>query len=319
MKTATFSLAFLVGGVVGILGLTVSGALADPLKIMCIGDSITAGNTNAPTWTVPYTFGYRGPLYTKLKAAGYDFQFVGSSGEPWNLPYGEAFGVPATSVIQGPDLRAVGQDNHRGYAGVTTSQILNGGSAGGSTNTFPSIVDMISTDDPDIVLLMIGINGRPDAIANIGALVKGIVTTKPGVKLIIAQITPRTSTFTPPLNLLPPSDIARYNNYIKNVVMPNYPSDQYNVTLVDQYSGFIKSDGTVDTSLVIDDYYVHLTPAGNELVAQVWFDGIQRVAPAPEPTTSSLLGRTGHHAGCTRVLANSPLAFAAATGIGANP
>lgn len=293
MKQTTLILTLAVGA---ILGLAVHNASAAPLRIMCIGDSITAGSTNAPDWTVPFTFGYRGPLYTKLKAAGYDFQFVGSSGEPWNYPWGVAFGPSADIPIQGPDLRALGQDNHRGYSGATTSQILGGvpGGLGIGKNPIPGIVDMMNADDPDIVLLMIGINGRADAISNIGALVNGIVTTKPDAKLIIAQITPRTSTFTPPINAYPPADIAAYNNYIKDSVMPLYPaSSGYNVTMVDQYSGFIKPDGTVDTSLVIDDYYVHLTPAGNELVAQVWFDGIKAVAPVPEPSSLSLLGVSG--------------------------
>ena len=147
------------------------------LRIMPVGDSITAGYTNATTWTIPFTFGYRGPLYTKLTDAGYDFQFVGTSGEPWNYPFGAAFGIP--TVIQGPDLRTVGQDNHRGYGGATTSQILNGGVVGGSTNPFPGIVGMLNADNPDIVLLMIGTNGIADAMGNIDTLVNTIVTTKP--------------------------------------------------------------------------------------------------------------------------------------------
>lgn len=291
MKNTTILVTLVVSGM---LGLTANSAsAADPLRIMCIGDSITAGSTNAPDWTVPFTFGYRGPLCTKLKAAGYDFQFVGSSGEPWNYPWGVDFGPTADLPIQGPDLRALGQDNHRGYSGASTGQILNGvpGGLGSGHNPIPNIATMLNADDPDIVLLMIGTNSRPDAIANIGALVSRIVTTKPDANLIIAQITPRVDGKTPATNPppYPPADIATYNNYIKDSVMPLYPaSSGYHVTLVDQYSGFMNTNGTINTSLLIDDYGVHLTPEGNELVAQVWFDGIQAVAPVPEPTTLSL-------------------------------
>lgn len=284
MKKTTLTVALVVSG---ILGLMVGSASAAPLKIMCVGDSITAGSTNAPYWTVPFTFGYRGPLYTKLKAAGYDFQFVGSSGEPWCYPWGVDFGPTASIPIQGPDLRTLGQDNHHGYSGATTGNILNGGHVNGATNDFPGIVDTMNAENPDIVLLMVGTNDPDAATAstNINSIVNRIVTTKPDAQLIIAQITPR--------GTWPSSKIIDYNNYIKNVLMPNYPSDQYNVTMVDQYSGFLNANGSVNTSLLIDDYLVHMQPAGNEKLAQVWFEGIQAVASVPEPTTVSLLAGLG--------------------------
>jgi hypothetical protein len=34
-------------------------AAAKPLRILCVGDSITAGYTDNPTWDVPFEFGYR--------------------------------------------------------------------------------------------------------------------------------------------------------------------------------------------------------------------------------------------------------------------
>lgn len=266
-----------------------SASAADPLRIMCVGDSITAGSTNAPYWTVPFTFGYRGPLYTKLKAAGYDFQFVGSSGEPWNYPWGVDFGPTASIPIQGPDLRTVGQDNHRGYSGATTGQILGGvpGGLGDGKNPIPSIVDMVNADDPDIILLMLGTNdpNASTASANISTMVSRIATAKPDAQVIIAQITPR--------GTWPSAKIIDYNNYIKNVLMPECQRLHQNVTMVDQYSGFLNANGSVNTSLLIDDYLVHMQPAGNELLAQVWFDGIQSVVPVPEPATISLLAGLG--------------------------
>ncbi|HVJ46116.1 MAG TPA: thrombospondin type 3 repeat-containing protein, partial [Luteolibacter sp.] len=38
-----------------------------PLRIMPVGDSITAGYTDNPTWNEPFNFGYRSGLYTRLK------------------------------------------------------------------------------------------------------------------------------------------------------------------------------------------------------------------------------------------------------------
>jgi hypothetical protein len=136
------------------LGFATDGLAATALRIMPLGDSLTAGYTDPGVnpWTVPFTFGYRGPLYTKLTNAGYSVQFVGSSGEPWNLPFGASFDIPGS--IQGVDLRTIGQDNHRGYGGASTSQILNGGHVGGSSYNVPSVTTMLNADNPDVVLLM---------------------------------------------------------------------------------------------------------------------------------------------------------------------
>jgi hypothetical protein len=79
---------------------------AKPLRILCVGDSITAGYTDNPTWDVPFEFGYRQGLFERLKKAGCNFQFVGDSPEPWDW----RFGVPKNSPS--PDLRAIGQDRH---------------------------------------------------------------------------------------------------------------------------------------------------------------------------------------------------------------
>ena len=53
----------------GIFGLMADGASADTLRIMPLGDSITSGYTDS-SWSNPFTFGYRGPLYTRLTNAG---------------------------------------------------------------------------------------------------------------------------------------------------------------------------------------------------------------------------------------------------------
>lgn len=49
------------------------------VRILCVGDSITAGYTDNPKWEVPFEFGYRAGLFERLAKAGYQVQFVGSS------------------------------------------------------------------------------------------------------------------------------------------------------------------------------------------------------------------------------------------------
>jgi lysophospholipase L1-like esterase len=261
-----------------VLGMNINSASAVTWRIMPVGDSITAGYTNATDWTIPFTFGYRGPLYEKLSSAGYNFQFVGASGEPWNYPFGESFGIP--TVVQGTDLRKNGQDKHRGYGGATTSQILNGGVVSGSTNTFPGIAGMLNADNPDVVLLMVGTNGLADAINNIDPLIQTIVTTKPDAHLIVAQITPRAYY---------QANMISYNEKIAATVA-KYAGMGNHVTMVDQYVNLLTNPNdpmSINSSLLCPDG-AHLRPAANELLAQTWFEGIQAVVPVPEPDTMSL-------------------------------
>src|SRR5688500_10394730 len=78
------------------------------MRIMCIGDSITAGYTDKPSWNYEFTFSYRLGLYKRMTNAGYTIQYVGSSIEPWN----GLSGYP--KKIGQPDLRELDQDYHNG-------------------------------------------------------------------------------------------------------------------------------------------------------------------------------------------------------------
>ena len=64
MKHITFTLllAFLLSGAV-----PAATAKDEPIRIMCLGDSITVGYTDNPHWKEPFKFGYRGRLYKLLK------------------------------------------------------------------------------------------------------------------------------------------------------------------------------------------------------------------------------------------------------------
>src|SRR5689334_4715865 len=106
---------------------------------MPIGDSVTAGYMDNPTWSLPYSFGYRGKLYDMLTGSGMTVNYVGVSGEPLN----NAFPVtnPPIQVIPAPNLASIGQDKHEGYGGKKTDYIA------ANVGTF------LAADNPDVILL----------------------------------------------------------------------------------------------------------------------------------------------------------------------
>lgn len=108
---------------------------ATPLRIMCLGDSITVGYTDNPSWANhPFKFGYRSGLNSRLTNASYNFLFVGASTEPWTGISGD----PTQGGTYKPalDLRDFGQDGHRGYGGA---------------GIWNNVNSWIATDNPDVI------------------------------------------------------------------------------------------------------------------------------------------------------------------------
>ena len=258
MKT-TLSRLSLISVFAAVASLAIASASAtDPIRIEPLGDSITVGDTDNPTWNVPFGFGYRSGLYTRLTNANYPFQYVGASQEPWN----GAFGVP--KYVSAPDLRTVNQDFHRGYGGVDATYLNS------------NIASWLNADTPDVILLMIGINsigqgssGNPTtAETNLNTLVQNIVNLDPKAHLIVAQITPY-ATYT--------DSIVEYNSYIENTLVPHYAALGKNVTTVDQYSNF--GSGTSVNSSLYSNGINHPNATGYDMMAQTWYNGIQSLGP----------------------------------------
>jgi hypothetical protein len=229
------------------------------LRIMCLGDSITAGYTDNPTWANhPFKFGYRGGLYSLLTNAGYNFLFVGGSTEPWtgisgDPTYGGTYKPPL-------DLREFGQDGHRGYGGKTASYLNS------------NILNWLASDNPDIILLKIGTNSQDQGGLN--TLVNTITTTKPAAHLIIAQIMPKYAY---------QQGIVDYNNYIRNTLVPNCQAQGGKVLLVDQYAPFLTNPAvltSIDQALFSNGIN-HPGNPGYDKMAKVWFDAIKTLGIGP--------------------------------------
>lgn len=237
---------------------------ADPVRIMCVGDSITAGYTDNSKWSVPFEFGYRSGLYTSLTRDGNPVRFVGDSSEPWNGVFGKPQNTPVL------DLRKLGQDGHRGYGGQGTEYILS------------NIGAWLKTDKPDIILLMIGINdlGRHKvamAESNLNSIVNIIVTQQPKADLIVAQITPGAN------NGYVLQEFQDYNSYIREKLVPSYQKQGKHVSTVDQYANFSVKNGKVEPTLFSNGIN-HPTAVQYELMAQTWLAGIYALKPQRVPS-----------------------------------
>jgi hypothetical protein len=230
----------------------VSTSATPLLKIMPMGDSITAGYTDNPSWSNhPFNFGYRSHLYTLLTNSGYNVQYMGTSPEPWNGVSGDASNGGTYSPPF--DLRTISQDNHYGYGGVNVDYLI------------ANIASWLASEDTDVILLKIGTNGQNTSGLN--TLVNYITTNYPDIHLIVAQIMPKISY---------QQGIVDYNNYIKNTLVPAYQAQGKNVTTVDQYAPFLTDANdltSINTSLFSNGIN-HPDDSGYELMAKVWENGI---------------------------------------------
>jgi lysophospholipase L1-like esterase len=266
---------FVISGWVTLMCLVSGTALfaANPYRIMVVGDSISVGYTDNPKWTVPFEFGFRSGLYTRLTNSGMTVQFVGNSPEPWNGGSKNNYGVPTNTPAL--DLRALGQDHCEGYGGRKSKYILN------------NISSWLATHSPDLVLLMIGINDIHAAAAepvateqNLSNIVFTVTANAPNARLIVAQITPY-GTNCP--------GIVKYNSYIRNVLVPYFSAQAKHVTTVNQYTNMLFPGTTKIDGWLFSNGINHPTAAVYDRMAETWFNGIKALnlpppwAVAPKP------------------------------------
>ena len=239
---------------------TVKTVVDTRVKIMPLGDSITVGDTDNNTWSVPFEFGYRGPLATAFLSSGLPFKFVGLSPQPFSPDNPTHSGT----VFPVNELRdpAIDQGAHRGYSGWTIAMINS------------NVAAWIASDNPDVILLHIGTNGiGASSPSDLNTLVDTIFTAKPTVKLVVAQIIPTVA-----YN----ASVISYNDYIKNTLVPFYTAAGRSISTVDQYTNFLTNPAdptSIDTSR-FSNAINHPSNAAYGLMATTWL-------PALTPMTLS--------------------------------
>lgn len=243
--------------IVFVLGTALSSSL-NALTIMPVGDSGTVG----VDYLTLSAGGYRDPLCRDLTAAGISFTFVGASNSN------------AT-----PYLTAAGQTNHNGYGGWQIMDIynnLNGIAnpvAGGDGNLGGYFITGGNGTGraacyPDIALFEIGANDILHGTANYNQNLYNLVTyfhsLSPNTIIFIAGIYPFANDNG--LN----GAIQAYDSYIKNTLVPSLSYTRY----VDNYTGFLNPDGSVNTALLGADN-VHPTRFGYTILASNWAAAIK--------------------------------------------
>ena len=171
------------------------------------------------------------------------------------------FGDPTHGGMVFPktDLKALGQDGHRGYGGWSTPKIQK------------NISQWMKEDKPDIILLLIGINGiNPKSPQQLGNLVKTIYQADEKVALIVAQITPY-STYKQVL--------FDYNTFIRENLVPKLKKQGRTISTVNLYQHFLldpNNPKSIDKTRLSNGIN-HPTNKLYQKMADSWFDGIKYV------------------------------------------
>ncbi|MBE9011373.1 cellulose-binding protein [Pseudanabaenaceae cyanobacterium LEGE 13415] len=200
-------------------------------RIMPLGDSITQADRNHNS--------YRRPLWLKLRAAGYEVNFVGSTKSNY---LGNA---PSSDFDQ----------DHEGHWGWRVDEVL------------AQIDRWTQEAKPDIVLIHLGTNdilggqSFESTIAELQKLIQTMRQRNPRLKILIAQLIPSSSgeALTQQFN----QQIATFSRSINTQESP--------VILVDQFNGFDVKQDTYDG--------LHPNESGEQKMATRWFQALEKILP----------------------------------------
>lgn len=199
------------------------------IRIMPLGDSITQGDRNHNS--------YRRSLWLKLRQAGYDINFVGSTRSHY-------LGNPPNSDF---DL------DHEGHWGWQADEVL------------AQIDGWTEQANPDIVLIHLGTNdilrgqSFESTIAELRSLIQTMRKRNPNLKILLAQLIPSQGGET----------LTQQFNQQIFVLARSLNSKTSPVILVDQFSGFNASQDTYDG--------LHPNELGEQKMANRWFQALQTV------------------------------------------
>ncbi len=251
-------LARIAAGLIAVLfGVTPAAAA---INILPLGDSITQGGKSLGN--IVYA-SYRYPLYHKLKAAGYDVNFVGSLS---NLN-----GNLTPSAANYPNYAGTFDRDHQAYWGKTTLYL--------NQNLNAALVSLPVADKPELVVLNIGTNDANNIptstyVTQLTSVIDKLRTANPAVKIVL-------------------SNIMVFINHEASCIEFNTAIAALASSLNTVESPVVLAD--INTALPAAARYdgIHPNFVGEEWLATVYFNAIQSLLGPPHPLTADKLFGSG--------------------------
>ena len=238
------------------------------LRVLTVGDSITLG-ASVPSW-VPG--GYRLPLYQLFTNLNYNVIFTGTT---------SANSVPGLNFY------------HEGHGSAEIA---------GVNALMKGVFD--NTDDPDIILLLLGTNdygtGHSAGATNrLDAMISNLATNRPNAKIIVA-------------NLLVRTDNTSLDTQIQTTFNPFIPGIVAAHAALGQQVYFTDLRSAVTTSSLSDG--LHPNATGYAQMATNWFTAVTNLVGVFGSTNAPVIARVTNPMGLTNVAVtfSKPVADSAA-------
>ncbi|MBR1588771.1 MAG: hypothetical protein IJ658_10650, partial [Kiritimatiellae bacterium] len=217
------------------------------LRVMPLGDSITNGTGSNDT------AGYRGFLWTFLKSAGYDVDFVGST-------------TSNPGTVAGMDV------DHEGHGGWRIDGTYGGN---GIYEMLPSWCG--SFEAPNVILLHLGTNDSGldtlNDMTRTTALLDRLYALEPSAHVIATTIMWRKTA----ANY---ARIQTYNSNLTNVVQQQQAKGQ-KISILDMHAAVPGDDRLEEGQTTYFGDGLHPNAAGYELMANAWLGAITNLYPDP--------------------------------------
>ena len=244
------ALLFLLAAAMAVLaGCGTAWAAPMPINLLPLGDSITQAGL------------YFSPLTTLLSNNGYVPTILANEGHSGYIIEGNIPGAPRIGLEE--NIAAF--MNHPGVNAANSYVLL-----------------MIGTNDVDQGFLLQETD-VPNVQTRLGRLISSIESIAPKAHLIVAQITPNLG------SIAKDTAVQQFNKDVAASVATAKAAGG-NVSLVNMYDPFhpsLYAPYTGTSNPYMNDA-LHPNQAGGNVMAQVWFDGIQ-ATQTPEPSTLVLL------------------------------
>lgn len=223
--------------------ITTCGAAAEPVRIICIGDSITQGGR-----TGREEFTYRWPLFVMLKKSGINFDFIGSRQEGLDRD------VKWPVAYKGASFDA----DHEGYYGAKTATVR---------DKLRAVLPGLPV--PDIALIHLGTNDQ-HAKNHTAAVVKPL---KDIIKQLRAK-NPKVVILVGHLNFND-GEALKIRPLVEKMAT-GMNTQQSPVVTVHHYKGWNEKPEAKTTD-TFD--WAHPNPKGQRKMAKAWFDAMKPYLP----------------------------------------